>query len=93
MSELSGMAKIMQTLEFAKQHELGCNLRYFDVIEILGHIESLEETILLQDAEPSQSDVSATQNIVNRQLIANSDDLRITIIAENPEDTQNDQND
>lgn len=49
MTELSGIAKIKRTLEFAKQHDLGCDLRYFDVIELLGHITALEETIQLND--------------------------------------------
>lgn len=45
MAEQSYVAKIKQVLELAKLARTGCSLTLFDVIELKGYIESLEETI------------------------------------------------
>jgi hypothetical protein len=45
MSEKSVIAKIIDTLKLAKVAHVGCELTYFDVIELLGYIDGLEETI------------------------------------------------
>ena len=63
MNELSYIAKIKRALELAKLARTGCSLTLFDVIELKGYIESLEETIALYDNEPSNSDVSMTEDI------------------------------
>ena len=65
MAELSYIAKIKQALELAKIAKTGCSLTLFDVIELKGYIESLEETIALYDNETSNSDVSTTKNITD----------------------------
>ena len=63
MTELSYIAKIKQALELANKAKTGCSLTLFDVIELKGYIESLEEIIALYDNEPSNSDVSMTEDI------------------------------
>jgi hypothetical protein len=50
MSELSAVGKIKRAMRLAKLAEVGMTLSYFDVIELLGEIESLEETIRILDA-------------------------------------------
>ena len=65
MTELSYIAKIKQALELAKKAKTGCLLTLFDVIELKGYIESLEETIALYDHEPSNSDGSMTKDITD----------------------------
>lgn len=45
MNELSYIAKIKQALELANKAKTGCSLTLFDVIELKGYIECLEETI------------------------------------------------
>ena len=65
MTELSYIAKIKQALELAKKAKTGCSLTLFDVIELKGYIESLEETIALYDNEPSNSDGSMTKDITD----------------------------
>ena len=62
MAELSYIAKIKQALELAKLARTGCWLTLFDVIELKGYIESLEETIALYDYEQSSTDVSVTKS-------------------------------
>ena len=44
-AQLSSIGRIMQALRLAKEAQVGVTLDYFNVIELLGHIESLEETI------------------------------------------------
>jgi hypothetical protein len=51
MSELSTIGKIMKALELAKVAQTGVELTYFDVIELLGYLKSLEETIGLFEEE------------------------------------------
>ena len=65
MTELSYIAKIKQALELAKKAKTGCSLTLFDVIELKGYIEMLEETIALYDHEPSNSDGSMTKDITD----------------------------
>lgn len=43
MAELSAIGKIMKALKLAKETRDGVNFDYFDVIELLGHIEGYEE--------------------------------------------------
>ena len=43
MNELSGIGQIMKALELSKLAHVGVELTYFDVIELVGHIKSLEE--------------------------------------------------
>lgn len=45
MAELSRIAKIIRALELAKSSQVGMTLTLIDVIELLGHIKSLEEDI------------------------------------------------
>ena len=58
MTELSYIAKIKQALELAKKAKTGCLLTLFDVIELKGYIESLEETIALSDNASRQMEVA-----------------------------------
>lgn len=48
MTELSAIAKIINALELAKANELGCDLTYFDVLELLGYIKDMKATVVEQ---------------------------------------------
>ena len=45
MSEMSDMFKLVNAMELAKKARVGMELTYFDVIELLGEINSLYEYI------------------------------------------------
>lgn len=45
MSEMSDMFKLVNAMELAKTARVGMSLTYFDVIELLGEINSLYEYI------------------------------------------------
>lgn len=45
MSEMSDMFKLVNQMELAKKARVGTSLTYFDVIELLGEINSLYEYI------------------------------------------------
>jgi len=49
--EQSQFAKIKQALELAKLAHVGCQLSYFDVIELLCNIKSLEDIVEEMDNE------------------------------------------
>jgi len=51
MSKLSTIGKIMKALELAKVAQTGVEFTYFDAIELLGYLKSLEETIGLFEEE------------------------------------------
>ena len=78
MTELGSIAKIKQALELAKMAKTGCSLTLFDVIELLGHIEMLEETIALYDHEPSNSDVSTEDALLKRAKKAEAEVAKLT---------------
>lgn len=59
MSELSAVGKIKRAMRLAKLAEVGMTLSYFDVIELLGEIESLEETIRVLDTRDDDALVAA----------------------------------
>jgi predicted RNase H-like nuclease (RuvC/YqgF family) len=59
MSELSAVGKIKRAMRLAKLAEVGMTLSYFDVIELLGEIESLEETIRILDTRDDDALVTA----------------------------------
>jgi len=50
-AELSSIGKIMQALRLAKKAQVGVTLDYFSVIELLGHINALEENDALATRE------------------------------------------
>lgn len=41
-SKLSSIGKIMRSLDLAKKYQVGCELTYFDVLELHGYIKDLE---------------------------------------------------
>lgn len=45
MSEMSDMHKLIMAMELAKTAQVGLELTYFDVIELLGELESLKDYI------------------------------------------------
>ncbi len=45
MSEMSDMFKLVNQMELAKKARVGTSLTYFDVIELLGELNSLYEYI------------------------------------------------
>jgi hypothetical protein len=47
--ELGSVGKIKKAMKLAKQAEVGMTLSYFEVIELLGEIEALEETVRILD--------------------------------------------
>ena len=51
MSEMSDMFKLVNQMELAKKARVGMSLTYFDVIELLGELNSLYEYIDELDAE------------------------------------------
>jgi hypothetical protein len=59
VSELSAIGKIKRAMKLAKQAEVGMTLSYFDVIELLGEIEGLEETIRILDTRDDDALVTA----------------------------------
>ena len=61
MTELSYIAKIKQALELAEMAKTGCSLTLFEVIELKGYIESLEETIALSDNARRQMEVALNE--------------------------------
>jgi len=74
LPKLSGIREIMQALRLAKEAQVGVTLDYFSVIELLGHINALEEDDALathelaayqsrireMEKQPSKSDVSTS---------------------------------
>ena len=78
MTELSYIAKIKQALELANKAKTGCSLTLFDVIELKGYIEMLEETIALSDNEPSNSDVSTEDALLKRAKKAEAEVAKLT---------------
>ena len=48
----SSIGKITDALELAKLAEVGCTLTYFDVIELLGYMRSMEEDAALSGLFP-----------------------------------------
>jgi hypothetical protein len=59
VSELSAVGKIKRAMKLAKLMKAGMTLSYFDVIELLGEIESLEETIRVLDTRDDDALVTA----------------------------------
>lgn len=59
MSELSAVGKIKRAMRLAKLAEVGMTLSYFDVIELSGEIESLEETVRILDTRDDDALVTA----------------------------------
>jgi len=51
MSEMSDMFKLVNAMELAKKARVGMSLTYFDVIELLGELNSLYEYIDVLEAE------------------------------------------
>lgn len=45
MSEMSDMHKLIMAMKLAKTAQVGMELTYFDVIELLGELESLKDYI------------------------------------------------
>jgi hypothetical protein len=45
MAELSAIGKLMKDLDLAKKTRTGFDLDYFDVLELLGHINGFEEYV------------------------------------------------
>jgi len=54
MSEMSDMFKLVNQMELAKKARVGMELTYFDVIELLGELESLKDYIAELEAEIDQ---------------------------------------
>jgi hypothetical protein len=59
VSELSAVGKIKRALKLAKLAEVGMTLTYFDVIELLGELEGLEETVRILDTRDDDALVTA----------------------------------
>lgn len=59
MSELSAVGMIKRAMRLAKLMEAGMTLSYFDVIELLGEIEGLEETVRILDTRDDDELVTA----------------------------------
>ncbi len=51
MSEMSDMFKLVNAMELAKTARVGMSLTYFDVIELLGELDSLKTCIAELEAE------------------------------------------
>ena len=60
MTEKSYIAKLIDALKLAKQARVGCELTYFDVIELLGYITDLRQYIreLESEAKGATSDTT-----------------------------------
>jgi len=51
MSEMSDMHKLIMAMKLAKTAQVGMELTYFDVIELLGELDSLKSCITELEAE------------------------------------------
>ena len=54
MSEMSDMHKLIMAMKLAKTAQVGMELTYFDVIELLGELDSLKSYIAELEAEIDQ---------------------------------------
>lgn len=56
MAELGSVGKIMKALKLSKEAQVGITLDYFQCLELLGYIKSLEEEIRLLMHDPFVGD-------------------------------------
>jgi hypothetical protein len=67
MSEMSDMFKLVNQMELAKKARVGTSLTYFDVIELLGELNSLYEYI--DELESAQRWIPVSERLPDKNDI------------------------
>ena len=81
--ELSATGRVMELLKLSKVHRAGIDLPYFDVIELVGHIESLEEDANLTRGLDVERLADAIANKLYKFGIELTPDYREVIVERN----------
>ena len=78
MSEMSDMFKLVNQMELAKKARVGTSLTYFDVIELLGEIESLYEYI--DELEAAQRWIPVSERLPDTKIVYDKFDVIVELV-------------